>query len=157
MIYGVNMGEVTSSSLGFESIDSAEGLPLANDRSLSMMNVLNVDSKFVQDDWAENCELVEDDANQGEVCECLEWVEGSDESSATTVPLPDPLRQFRLKMEEEIRAGRLEITWKFDGIGPVVDSQKINQVYDWLKECSERQAGHVGPRNLRHYLCPDLE
>ncbi|XP_011303322.1 uncharacterized protein [Fopius arisanus] len=42
------------------------------------------------------------------------------------------------------------------GIGDVVSIERVNAVQLWLMDCSRRQQGWVGPRNLRHFMCPRL-
>ncbi|KAL7290118.1 hypothetical protein TKK_0015839 [Trichogramma kaykai] len=43
------------------------------------------------------------------------------------------------------------------GIGRRLLAQEVANVAIWLSDCSRRQAGMVGPRNIRHIECPPLE
>lgn len=43
------------------------------------------------------------------------------------------------------------------GIGPVVPSDLVEVVVEYMKACAAEQQGMVMPRNIRHYSCPPLE
>ncbi|CAL7950709.1 unnamed protein product [Xylocopa violacea] len=89
------------------------------------------------------------------ICECLEPVRVSDR--VPTPPPPDPLEEFLKRMRREVDEGRLETRLRLEGIGRPVSENRITAVGLWLAECARRQEGLVGPRNIRHFLCPDLE
>lgn len=84
-------------------------------------------------------------------CECR-----LDESEDDQTPSPDPLREFLQKMQAEVAAGRLETIFRLPGIGPPVSPKRVTTVSLWLTDCARRQQGLIGPRNIRHDLCPDL-
>ena len=43
------------------------------------------------------------------------------------------------------------------GIGPQISAREVANIGVWMNECARRQAGLVGPRNIRHINCPSLE
>lgn len=86
-----------------------------------------------------------------ETCRCL----GEPESEQT--PSPDPLKEFLKRMRAEVEAGRLETIFRVPGIGPPVSPERVTAVGLWLADCARRQEGLVGPRNIRHFLCPNLD
>ncbi|KAI4481413.1 hypothetical protein M0804_009533 [Polistes exclamans] len=69
----------------------------------------------------------------------------------------DPVEEFIKRMETEIEKGRLKRIFRIDGIGPVVSEKQVTAVGIWLGDCARRQEGLVGPRNIKHFLCPDLQ
>ncbi|XP_043498975.1 uncharacterized protein LOC122522194 [Polistes fuscatus] len=69
----------------------------------------------------------------------------------------DPVEEFIKRMETEIEKGRLKRIFRIDGIGPVVSEKQVTAVGIWLVDCARRQEGLVGPRNIKHFLCPDLQ
>jgi len=81
-----------------------------------------------------------------EVCVCVEEPEP-----------PDPLKEFWTRMQEEVRAGRLDEVFRVAGIGPPVSAERVTAVGLWLADCARRQEGLVGPRNIQHFLCPNLD
>ncbi|KYQ56869.1 Ropporin-1-like protein [Trachymyrmex zeteki] len=87
--------------------------------------------------------------NSSEIYRCSE-----PESYQT--PPPDPLKEFLKRMRAEMEAGRLETIFRVSGIGPPVSSERVTAVGLWLADCARRQEGLVGPRNIRHFLCPNL-
>jgi len=89
--------------------------------------------------------------NSSEVCRCL----GEPESDQT--PPPDPLKEFLKRMRAEMEAGRLETIFRVSGIGPPVSPERVTAVGLWLVDCARRQEGLIGPRNIRHFLCPNLD
>lgn len=96
---------------------------------------------------------------EAEATECGIDLESSseiclDEESDQT---PDPLKEFLKRMRAEVEAGRLETIFPVPGIGPPVSSERVTAVGLWLADCARRQEGMVGPRNIRHFLCPDLD
>lgn len=88
------------------------------------------------------------------ICECLEPAREIERAPA---PPPDPLEQFHERMKNEVEEGRLRTLFHVPGIGPPVSVNRITAVGLWLAECGRRQEGLVGPRNIRHFLCPDLD
>ncbi|XP_044002226.1 uncharacterized protein LOC122848310 [Aphidius gifuensis] len=50
-----------------------------------------------------------------------------------------------------------KVNYNVPGIGPIVSDEHITRVKIWLIECAQRQQNLVGPRNFRHFLCPDLQ
>ncbi|XP_072743256.1 uncharacterized protein [Anoplolepis gracilipes] len=70
---------------------------------------------------------------------------------------PDPLKEFLKRMRAEVKAGRLETIFRVPGIGPPVSTDCVTAVGLWLADCARRQKGLVGPRNIRHFLCPNLD
>ncbi|CAD1478832.1 unnamed protein product [Heterotrigona itama] len=89
------------------------------------------------------------------ICECLEPVRETERIS--TPPPPDPFDEFLERMKQQVEEHRLEMCFRVDGIGPTVSANRITAVNLWLADCARRQDGLVGPRNIRHFLCPDLE
>lgn len=89
------------------------------------------------------------------ICECLEPVRET--VRTPTPPPPDPFEEFLERMKQEVDEGRLEMRFRVEGIGPPVSTNRITAVSLWLSDCARRQEGLVGPRNIRHFLCPDLE
>lgn len=89
------------------------------------------------------------------ICECLEPVRQSDRTP--TPPPPDPFEEFLKRMKQEVEEGRLPTRFEVAGIGPRVSINRLTAVGLWLADCARRQEGMVGPRNIRHFLCPDLE
>ncbi|XP_026666784.1 uncharacterized protein LOC113463885 [Ceratina calcarata] len=89
------------------------------------------------------------------ICECLEPVRESE--SVSTPPPPDPFEEFLKRMKQEVEEGRLDTRFQVLGIGPPVSANRITAVALWLADCARRQDGLVGPRNIRHFLCPELE
>ncbi|XP_043273625.1 uncharacterized protein [Venturia canescens] len=43
------------------------------------------------------------------------------------------------------------------GIGPRLTPEEVAAVAIWMTECANLQEGMVGPRNLRHLQCPNLD
>jgi hypothetical protein len=70
---------------------------------------------------------------------------------------PDPLKEFWTRMQEQVRAGRLDEVFRVPGIGPPVSAERVTAVGLWLADCARRQEGLVGPRNIQHFLCPNLD
>ncbi|OAD60986.1 Ropporin-1-like protein [Eufriesea mexicana] len=89
------------------------------------------------------------------ICECLEPVRET--PRVPTPPPPDPFAEFLKRMKQEVEEDRLETRFRVDGIGAPVSTNRITAVTVWLADCGRRQDGLVGPRNIRHFLCPDLE
>jgi len=89
--------------------------------------------------------------NSSEICRCRS------EPESDQTPPPDPLKEFLKRMRAEIEAGRLETIFRVSGIGPPVSSERVTAVGLWLVDCARRQEGLVGPRNIRHFLCPNLD
>ncbi|XP_071570457.1 uncharacterized protein [Temnothorax nylanderi] len=89
--------------------------------------------------------------NSSEICRCL------DESESDQTPPPDPLKEFLKRMRAEVEAGRLETIFRVSGIGPPVSPERVTAVGLWLADCARRQEGLIGPRNIRHFLCPNLD
>ncbi|KAL6433852.1 hypothetical protein ACFW04_005821 [Cataglyphis niger] len=75
---------------------------------------------------------------------------GKAEVSVICCQMPPP-------MQAEVEAGRLETIFRVSGIGPPVSSERVTAVGIWLADCARRQEGLVGPRNIRHFLCPKLD
>ncbi|XP_076679549.1 uncharacterized protein LOC143374886 [Andrena cerasifolii] len=88
------------------------------------------------------------------ICECLEPAR---EAERAPTPQPDPLEQFHERMKNEVKEGRLQTVFHVPGIGPTVSVTRITAVGLWLAECGRRQEGLVGPRDIRHFLCPNLD
>ncbi|XP_025162511.1 uncharacterized protein LOC112590399 [Harpegnathos saltator] len=90
-------------------------------------------------------------------CECrLDELE-SDQAPPPPLPLfDDPLPGFLRRMRAEVDAGRLETIFRLPGIGSPVSPERVTAVGLWLADCARRQQGLVGPRNIRHFLCPKL-
>lgn len=84
-----------------------------------------------------------------EICRCL--------AESDQMPPPDPLKEFLKRMRAEVEAGRLETIFRVSGIGPPVSPGRLTAVGLWLADCARRQEGLVGPRNIRHFLCPKLD
>ncbi|CAK9812453.1 Ropporin-1-like protein [Anthophora plagiata] len=89
------------------------------------------------------------------ICECLEPVR--EVERVPTPPPPDPFEEFLKRMKLEIDEGRLETRFRVEGVGPRVSENRVTSVAVWMVDCARRQEGMVGPRNIRHFLCPDLE
>lgn len=89
------------------------------------------------------------------ICECLEPVR--DIQREPTPPPSDPFGEFLDRMRTEVKEGRLSMIFRVPGIGPKVSSNRITNVGLWLADCARRQDGMVGPRNISHFLCPDLQ
>lgn len=89
--------------------------------------------------------------NSSEICRCLDEPESDQTLSA------DPLKEFLKRMRVEVEAGRLETIFRVSGIGPPVSPERVTAVGLWLADCARRQEGLVGPRNIRHFLCPNLD
>lgn len=81
----------------------------------------------------------------------LDEPEGGQTSSS------DPLKEFLKRMQAEVEAGRLETIFRVSGIGPPISTERVTAVGLWLADCARRQEGLVGPRNIRHFLCPNLD
>ncbi|KAG5308096.1 ROP1L protein, partial [Acromyrmex insinuator] len=96
-----------------------------------------------------NCKTTFDLKTSSEICRCR--------SEPDQTPPPDPLKEFLKRMRAEIEAGRLETIFRVSGIGPPVSSERVTAVGLWLADCARRQEGLVGPRNIRHFLCPNLD
>lgn len=101
------------------------------------------------------------------ICECLETTKDSrslknpPESSppkelSPTRPL-DPVTEFFERMRVTECPTGSYILPEIPGIGPPVNPQTVTAVGLWLTECSRRQEGQVGPQNLRHFMCPNLD
>lgn len=84
-------------------------------------------------------------------CRCL------DKFDSDQAPPVDPLKEFLERMQTEVEAGRLETIFRVPGIGPPVSPERVTAVGLWLTDCARRQEGLVGPRNIRHFLCPNLD
>ncbi|KAG5337467.1 ROP1L protein, partial [Acromyrmex heyeri] len=91
------------------------------------------------------------DLKTSEICQCRS------EPESDQTPPADPLKEFLKRMRAEIEAGRLETIFRVSGIGPPVSSERVTAVGLWLADCARRQEGLVGPRNIRHFLCPNLD
>ncbi|XP_018394027.1 PREDICTED: ropporin-1-like protein [Cyphomyrmex costatus] len=91
-----------------------------------------------------------DPKNSPEICRCRI------EAESDQTPPTNPLKEFLKRMRAEIEAGRLETIFRVSGIGPPVSSERVTAVGLWLADCARRQEGLVGPRNIRHFLCPNL-
>ncbi|KZC10444.1 Ropporin-1-like protein [Dufourea novaeangliae] len=89
------------------------------------------------------------------ICECLEPVRETVRDP--TPPPPDPLEVFLERMKNEVNEGRLQTVFRVPGIGSSISSNRITAIGLWLGDCARRQEGLVGPRNIRHFLCPDLQ
>lgn len=80
-----------------------------------------------------------------------------DEPEGDQTPPLDPLKEFLKRMRAEVEAGRLETIFRVSGIGPPISTERVTAVGLWLADCARRQQGLVGPRNIRHFLCPNLD
>nr|XP_031844399.1 uncharacterized protein LOC116432138 [Nomia melanderi] len=89
------------------------------------------------------------------ICECLEPVREA--SREATPPPVDPFEEFLKRMRNEADEGRLQTVVRVPGIGPPVSAKRVTAVGLWLADCARRQEGMVGPRNIRHFLCPELQ
>lgn len=69
----------------------------------------------------------------------------------------DPLKEFLKRMQAEVEAGRLETIFRVPGIGSPISTERVTAVGLWLADCARRQEGLIGPRNIRHFLCPNLD
>lgn len=87
------------------------------------------------------------------ICECLEPVI----ERIPTPPPVDPYFEFLERMKQEVKKGTVDTYFLVRGIGPPVSKNRITAVGLWLADCARRQEGLVGPRNIRHVLCPDLD
>ena len=90
------------------------------------------------------------------MCECLEPTKetsGAEECPVLGEQPLDPVVEFIQRM----RATGPYVQPEVPGIGPPVSSERVTAVGLWLAECARRQEGQVGPRNLRHFLCPNLD
>lgn len=90
------------------------------------------------------------------ICECLEPVPET-VRTPTPPPPPDPFEEFLKRMKTEIEEGRLQTVFRVPGIGRPVSTNRVTAVGVWLADCGRRQEGMVGPRNITHFLCPELE
>ncbi|XP_043683806.1 uncharacterized protein LOC122636538 isoform X2 [Vespula pensylvanica] len=89
-----------------------------------------------------------------DICTCTKM----EEPIPTPPPPPcDPVEEFIKRMEKRIDKNQLKSFFKIDGIGPPVSETVVTAVYVWLSECGRRQEGYVGPRNIKHFLCPNLQ
>lgn len=70
-------------------------------------------------------------------------------------PVVDFVEEFLTRMKLEF-PNPCELL-KVPGIGPKVSEDTVTKVGLWLGDCSRRQNGIVGPRNMRHFLCPYLD
>ncbi|XP_033220715.1 uncharacterized protein LOC117175194 isoform X2 [Belonocnema kinseyi] len=86
--------------------------------------------------------------------ECRES-KGETEQPPEMKPPVDLLEEFVSRMKVQF-PNPCEL-FKVPGIGPKVSEDKVTAVGLWLAECSRRQNGVVGPRNMRHFLCPSLD
>lgn len=84
------------------------------------------------------------------ICECLEPMVEVEEP----VPPPDPVEEFLGRMRAAFPPPFVNPV--VAGIGPVVPEDQVTAVCLWLTDCARRQTGLVGPRNIRHFLCPAL-
>ncbi|EGI65759.1 Ropporin-1-like protein [Acromyrmex echinatior] len=98
-----------------------------------------------------NCKTTFNLKTSSEICRCRS------EPESDQTPPPDPLKEFLKRMRAEIEAGRLETIFRVSGIGPPVSSERVTAVGLWLADCARRQEGLVGPRNIRHFLCPNFD
>lgn len=89
------------------------------------------------------------------ICECLEPVR--EPVRVPTPPPRDPFKEFLERMKKEVDGSCLQTFFRVPGIGPTVSTNRVTAVGLWLTECSLKQEGMVGPRNVRHFLCPDLD
>nr|XP_033330253.1 uncharacterized protein LOC117222589 [Megalopta genalis] len=89
------------------------------------------------------------------ICECLE--PAREPSRGPTPPPPDPFGEFLERMKTEQSEGRLPTAFKVPGIGAPICSNHVTAVALWMTDCARRQQGLVGPRNITHFLCPDLQ
>lgn len=87
----------------------------------------------------------------------LKSVQGRSPSPSLPSPPSDPLKDFLKSMRAEIEAGRLETNFRIPGIGPPIAPGRVTAVGLWLTDCARRQEGLIGPRNIRHFLCPSLD
>lgn len=94
---------------------------------------------------------IDSTSSQDENCRCV------DKSVSDQTPPVDPLKEFFKRMQTEVEAGRLETIFRVPGIGPPVSPERVTAVGLWLADCARRQEGLVGPRNIRHFLCPNLD
>ncbi|XP_034177958.2 uncharacterized protein LOC117603182 [Osmia lignaria lignaria] len=90
------------------------------------------------------------------ICECLEPVPET-VRTPTPPPPPDPFEEFLKRMKTEIEEDRLQMFFRVPGIGRPVSANRVTAVGIWLADCGRRQEGMVGPRNITHFLCPELE
>ncbi|KAL2735855.1 Ropporin-1-like protein [Vespula squamosa] len=89
-----------------------------------------------------------------DICTCSKL----EERIPTPPPPPaDPVEEFIKRMEKQFEKDQLISLFKIDGIGPPISETIVTAVYVWLSECARRQKGYVGPRNIKHFLCPDLQ
>ncbi|XP_024939800.1 uncharacterized protein LOC107266724 [Cephus cinctus] len=96
-------------------------------------------------------------------CECAEDTAPLDPEEENATSKPNPLEEFLERMalkfsEETVDVEGAELlNEEINGIGGCISKERICAVSLWLTECARRQEGMVGPRNLRHFLCPNLD
>ncbi|EZA56419.1 Ropporin-1-like protein [Ooceraea biroi] len=123
----------------------------------------DVDTRETPDDSSEfNFEDVEQAIDYDETTTASIDLESSLEKTCRCEPEsdpipPDPLKEFWNRMREEVEAGRLDVIFRVPGIGPPVSVDRVTAIGLWLADCARRQEGLVGPRNIRHFLCPNLD
>ncbi|XP_047368493.1 uncharacterized protein LOC124956568 [Vespa velutina] len=112
----------------------------------------------LEDEWYPRMEALPSDElvdSISDICTCPKPEERI--SIPPTPPPCDPVEEFIKRMERDIDKDQLVRIFQIEGIGPKVSEIKITAVNIWLCECARRQNGYVGPRNIKHFLCPDLQ
>ncbi|KAL6261836.1 hypothetical protein P5V15_006922 [Pogonomyrmex californicus] len=140
----------TAESLPKRDINAQETIDDASEFNLDGVKEVAGEAEAI--DYETSATGIDRESSSEGIRRCLEEVEGSQ-----TPPTPDPLKKFLKRMQAEVEAGRLETIFRVPGIGPPVSAERVTAVGLWLADCARRQEGLVGPRNIRHFLCPNLD
>ncbi|KAK2583329.1 hypothetical protein KPH14_009330 [Odynerus spinipes] len=143
-----------------ELVDYAQDVdPFSSKNDLADSDLDREDIGEFQGEWYDSIPSVE--ASSGELAEALSDVctcpQREVERTPTPPPTPDPVDEFVKRMEAEIEKCQLGRFYRIDGIGEPVSEERVTAVGLWLGECARRQEGLVGPRNIKHFLCPNLQ
>lgn len=107
-----------------------------------------------------------DTVNLEENCECCKCAINSSKTSVVRDDINEtstiesssssPSPSSSMSLENFFKINQ-NVNYNVPGIGPIVSEENITRVKIWLIECAQRQQHLVGPRNFRHFLCPDLQ
>lgn len=113
-------------------------------------------------------EMVENSEKRLEGCECSDHIIVSSVSQSNIEKLNESaftksssavsitLKNF-MTINEFTGHCSHNVNYNVPGIGAIVSDERITRVGLWFAESAQRQQDLVGPRNLRHFLCPDLQ
>ncbi|XP_063974750.1 uncharacterized protein LOC135161258 [Diachasmimorpha longicaudata] len=88
------------------------------------------------------------------ICECMEAGKKCACSGKSSEQDENFVRTFTQRIEEKYSP--MHIDYNVPGIGAIVSVERVTAIQVWLMDCSRRQQGWIGPRNLRHFMCPKL-